>query len=160
MGKKKYNNPFPWDTFWKQIQKLMRENGLQNAAQFDKYTGLINKANRWQNPDWRTGSVELDTLLTISKKFNKPIDWLLGGGTALQATEAAADLYDARPLPPLNENLLIFTLATVEEYLVCHQKKLLTLQKGRLICKLYEHCLETKERPTSHLVDIYLRITE
>lgn len=89
------------------------------------------------------------------------VEWLLRGEAAVpELREHAPETYEGRPLPSLDEDLLIQVVATVEEYLAEHKMKRRPLQKGRLFAKLYEHCLTDKERPNSLLVKRYLPLAD
>lgn len=58
---------------------MMNERGLESPADFDREAGLKNKAARWFNKDYRPKSVDTDTLITIAKRFNKSLDWIVFG---------------------------------------------------------------------------------
>lgn len=93
-------------------------------------------------------------LAAICRATNKSADYFIfGKEPALATGEAAAKLYDARPLPDLNEVLLIQVVATVEEYLLREKRKIYPTHKGRLIAALYDICQKDKTLPDSQMVE-------
>ncbi len=149
------------EIFLGQINKIMAENGLKSGAAFDRKAGLINKAARWFNPDWRGQSVDTDTLLTIAKNFQKSLDWLLfGEEPPLAPAELRSESDDARSLAPKEANLLKGAMVKIEEVLKEDKKKLRPEQMIRLLTRVYNDCAEDRIKPDSIMVKRYLSVLD
>jgi hypothetical protein len=154
---KKYKNIFPMEVFLGQVNKIMAERGLKSGAAFDREAGLVNKAARWFNPEWRGRSVDTDTLLTIAKSFAKSLDWLVfGQPPALSLAETAPEIYEARPLVPVEMTLLNEVIGKIEEVMVAEKKDLGPEAKARLITRIYNDCSEDRIRPDFVMAKRYL----
>jgi len=154
---------FPMDIFLAQIDKIMDEFGFIDAKgkrddnRFDEEMGWQNNLYRWRRPSAK--SVSLITILKISRKFNKSLDWLVWGKEPTNiAAELAAEPYAARPLAPLEADLLHRISGLVEVVLSKQPKPLLPEQKTRLITRIYNDCAEDHSQPDEVMVTRYLWI--
>jgi len=151
---KKYKNVFPIDIFLKQVDKIMQEYDLKTPTDFDRMAGLKNMANRWGKI---TKSVDTDTLLTIAKRFNKSLDWLVFGKEAdIVLQEHYGEIYDARLPAPVETVRLAEVLSQIKSVLTMEKKRLTDIQEARLAALIYEHCSSEKIKPDALLVKRYL----
>jgi hypothetical protein len=137
----------------------MREFNIKSGAEFDREAELTNKATRWFNPKYKGKSVDTDTLLSIKRKFNKSLDWLLFGeepNILPQLAERRGETYEARPLAPLEANLLYEVRKKVEEVLKQERKTLQPEQHIRLLTKVYNDCAEERKQPDTDMISRYL----
>ncbi len=111
---------------------------------------------------WETGTIpDREMRRKIAAYGNLTEEWLLRGEAPVaQLLEHTPDYYEARRPAPLDEDLIIQVVATVEEYLAATKIKRRPLQKGRLIAMIYDHCLKEKEKPNSLLVKRYLPLAD
>ena len=145
------------EIFLGQVKKIMAERGLKSGAAFDREAGLVNKAARWFNPDWRGQSVDTDTLLTIAKSFQKSLDWLVFGKEAdIVLQEHYGEIYDARLPAPVETVRLAEVLSQIKSVLTMEKKRLTDIQEARLAALIYEHCSSEKIKPDALLVKRYL----
>jgi hypothetical protein len=146
------------ETFLRQIKKIKEEFNLKTDKAFEAEIGKSNKLNTWGKTVY---GVDLDTLLTISKRFNKSLDWLLfnkESSSTLQ--EFTSEPYEARPLEAL-ETILLFDVLNALEALITEKRQKLTLrQYARLASLVYDHCRREREKPSTHLVEKYLLLTD
>lgn len=143
--------------FLGQIDKIKAEFGFKKDRDFDRALGLKNKLYRWRKGDVK--GVTLETLLLIREKFKKTLDWLLFGEEPILAlAEFTPESYDARPLAPIEADLLNEAMAMVEEVLKEEKQKLQPEQKARLLTRIYNDCAEDRIKPDSIMVKRYLWI--
>ena len=94
------------------------------------------------------------------------MEWLLRGDEPLGAKysikikEHAPEIYDARPVAPLDFSKLIEVVAAVRKYFSAKRLKRRPMQEARLIALLYEHCTDNKEHPDQVLVERYLPLAD
>jgi transcriptional regulator with XRE-family HTH domain len=104
------------------------------------------------------------TLNKIAEYGGVTVEWLLHGDAteppAAKIGELAPEIYDARPVAPLDFPKLIEVVDAVEDYYRTHRLKRRSIQKSRLIALVYEHCTENKERPDQILVERYLPLAD
>jgi hypothetical protein len=140
---RKYKNIFPMDIFLGQIRKIMDEFNIKNYSEFDRRAGLKNKAARWFNEDYRSDSVDTDTLLSIHKAFNKPLDWLVfGEPQPLQGSESRPQPYEERTLSKIDFELAHRIRGRIEDELAKAGKNLPEDLKLKLLIKIYNDCME------------------
>jgi transcriptional regulator with XRE-family HTH domain len=103
-----------------------------------------------------------ETLRKIANHGKVTVKWLLHGDDqpAAQLSELAPEIYDARPIAPLDFPKLIEVLDAVEDYYRTRRLKRRSIQKARLIALVYEHCTENKEKPDQVLVERYLPLAD
>jgi hypothetical protein len=158
---KKYKNIFPMEIFLGQVRKIMAEHGFKFGAEFDRKAGFKNKAARWFNDDYCGDSVEIDTLLSIAKSFNKSLDWLVFGEEPAQISQEIIPKSDkARPLASKDFELLNDSIEKVEEELNEEKKALTKGQKFRLILRVYNDCVEFQKKPDRDMVKRYLSVMD
>lgn len=102
------------------------------------------------------------TLSRIADYGKVTVEWLLHGKdqSASQLSEFAPEIYDARPIAPLDFPKLIEVLDAVEDYYRTRRLKRRSIQKARLIALVYEHCTENKEKPDQILVERYIPLAD
>ena len=72
--------------------------------------------------------------------------------------EPAAEPYDARPLAPVEAELLHATMVKVEEVIKEEKRQIHPEQKIRLVTRIYNDCAEDRIKPDSIMVKRYLWI--
>lgn len=110
------------------------------------------------------------TLKRIADYGGVTIDWILHGGQpekpedqasyCIRTREHAPEIYDARPVAPLDLVVLIEVEAVVDAYYRTHKLKRSPIQRGRLVGLVYEHCTTNNEHPDELLIKRYLPLAD
>ena len=74
--------------------------------------------------------------------------------------ESATEPYEARPMAPMEADLLNQTLTMVEKVLKEQKRQLLPGQKARLLTRVYNDCAEERIKPDGIMVKRYLWILD
>jgi len=148
------------EIFLGQVRKIMAEHGFKFGAEFDRMAGFKNKAARWFNDDYCGDSVEIDTLLSIAKSFNKSLDWLVFGEEPATSQESIPQSDKARSLDSKDFELLHDSASKVEEEMGEEKKNLTSGQKFRLILRVYNDCVEFQKKPDNDMVKRYLSVMD
>lgn len=141
--------------------RIRKIRGLLNQKEFAEILEL----NQATICKYESGRIpEALTLKRIADYGGTTVEWLLYGeappAQAKQLQEHAPEIYDGRPIAPLDFPKLIEVLAAVEDYYSAHRLKRRSIQKARLIALLYEHCTINKEKPDDILVKRYLPLAD
>jgi len=145
------------DIFLGQIKKIMIEEGLTKGVEFDRAAGIKNKVARWFNVKYRANSVEIDTLLSIAKRFDKSLDWLVFGQELAPKDRVAetASTYDARQPAPVDIELIAEVVDKVEDWLNRARLQISTRRTGVLVSMVFEHCVVEKVHPDDDIIKPY-----
>ncbi len=100
----------------------------------------------------------IENIITICKNAEVSADYLLFGREQMRLEEFTSENYIARPLAPIEADLLHRVNLLVEEILTKEKKKLSPEQKSRLITRIYNDCAEDRSQPDDIMVKRYLWI--
>ena len=153
MGKVKPKKYFSKEILISQIEKILQEKGI-NQSEFNEAIKVSQAITKWKSG--QTPSAE--SLLAIKKTFGISIDHLLTGEEPCAPEIAASpkEIYEARPLAPVEAELLNQILTIIEETLKEEKKALAAELKGRLISRIYNDCAEDRSKPHATMVKRYI----
>ena len=141
------------------IEKRIRKiRGELTQAEFAKLFGVNqNTISRWE----KGGITDLQALERIANYGGVTVQWLLRGDrpSAPQPPGHPAEVYDARPGPPLDVALLAEILTEIMKYIADQGLELPPQREARLVALLYDHCQENQVKPDRTLVERFLWIT-
>ena len=139
--------------FCLRLLALIQEKGLKNPAAFEAAIGMKNAFYRWKTLQDKPTP---DTLIKIANYFGVSVEYLITGKEAGNRDIAPQDA--ARPLGPLEIDMLNESLNLVENVLQEQKMVLNPEQKHRLAIQIYNYCAEDKVRPDEKMVRRYLSI--
>jgi transcriptional regulator with XRE-family HTH domain len=126
--------------------------------EFNKEINVQQAVTRWKSGETTPSA---DSLLAIKKAFGVSIDQLLTGQTESQGLQEFIPVsYDARPLAPIEADLLNEAMIMVEEILKKEKRQLQPEQKAKLLTRIYNDCAEDRIKPDSIMVKRYLWLLE
>lgn len=144
--------------FMLRIRSLMAREGIDHWNEFEAEIGMRGAASRWKSGRDKPMP---ESLLKIKKRFNVSIDWLLTGEeTSAIFKEFTPESYDARPLAPLEADLLIKIKTLLDQETKSQTKHLRPDQEMRLVTRIYNDCAEDRVKPDAIMVKRYLWIID
>lgn len=134
---------FSRELFLNQVKKIMDEFGISDQDEFNKKIGIQRALTRWKGET----RPSIDSLLIIKKVFGKSIDWLLTGEEPQKTGvfhEHPIETYEARPLAPVDTELISEVVKTVEEFLAKERLQISPERKGRSAYSNDYHCTRSE----------------
>ena len=146
--------------FVRQIEKIMEEFGLKKPIDFDRRAGLQNKTARWLNEKFQPQSVEIDTLLSIRKAFNKSLDWLLFAiEPSISMQEHRPEGYEARIPAEIDTRILAEIAQDAQTYLLNTRLKISASRQLKWVALLFEYWFTERSKPDKLILKKYLDMT-
>jgi hypothetical protein len=149
-----FKDPIWLSEFLERMEKLMIEVGLKNQQDFNERIGTQRALTRWKT---RESTPSLKSCIAIKQAFGKSLDWIIFGEEPSPGlAEFRPTSYDARPLAPIEAELLNEAMIKVDEVLKEEKKQLRPEQKVRLITRIYNDCAEDRIKPDHVMAKRYL----